>query len=337
MKVSIIVPVYNAASTLTRCLDSIINQTHKNIEIILINDGSKDNTLNICKDYTKKDKRIKLINKENSGVSNSRNIGIDNATGDYITFVDADDTLDAKTVETIIENASDDKDVIRYNFNSIGKTTFSNNLYDLKNKTVDIQKNREVIYKHFLTAEESIPNLVFLLFIKKELLKNIRFKENLYMMEDVEFYYNVFKTAKTAMFLDLKLYNYYNNPISVTHNPSNYKRNIFGIIDTNKTLIEEFPQDFPINITKNMNASHLSIISQYLINIYKVEASSCFQIIDELKINEFFQRMLQNANLKSIPLKNRIILRQIKNDNKFLLKSYFKTLKILYNLVKKGK
>ena len=75
-KISIIVPVYNAQKYLKKCIDSIINQTYKNIEILLINDGSKDNSLKICKEYEKKDSRIIVIDKQNKGVSNTRNVGI---------------------------------------------------------------------------------------------------------------------------------------------------------------------------------------------------------------------------------------------------------------------
>lgn len=93
--VSIIVPVYNAEKYLDRCLKSIINQSLKDIEIILINDGSIDRSIEICNYYKIKDSRIKVIDKENTGVSDSRNIGIELAKGEYIGFVDADDWIGA--------------------------------------------------------------------------------------------------------------------------------------------------------------------------------------------------------------------------------------------------
>ncbi len=90
-KVSIIVPVYNVEKYLSTCLDSLINQTLKDIEIICINDGSTDNSLNILNEYAQKDTRIIVINKENSGPGSCRNLGIEKATGEYIQFVDSDD------------------------------------------------------------------------------------------------------------------------------------------------------------------------------------------------------------------------------------------------------
>ena len=89
--ISIIVPIYNAETYLGQCIESLINQTYENIEIILVNDGSNDNSLKICNEYAEKDDRITVINQVNKGVSVARNAGIDNAYGQYITFVDADD------------------------------------------------------------------------------------------------------------------------------------------------------------------------------------------------------------------------------------------------------
>ena len=99
-RVSIIVPVYNAAWNLDRCIQSLINQTYTNIEIILVNDGSKDDSLEICRNYATKDDRIIIIDKTNSGVSDTRNLGILKASSEYISFVDSDDWVD----ETYIEN-----------------------------------------------------------------------------------------------------------------------------------------------------------------------------------------------------------------------------------------
>ena len=93
-KISIIVPIYNTEKYLGNCLNSIINQTYKNLEIILINDGSTDNSLSICNNYKNKDNRIKIVNKTHTGVSDTRNIGIKNATGEYIGFVDSDDYIE---------------------------------------------------------------------------------------------------------------------------------------------------------------------------------------------------------------------------------------------------
>ena len=110
-KVSIIIPVYNAYDKIDKCINSIINQTYKNLELILINDGSKDDSIKKLKEYEKKYKIIRVIDKENEGVSKTRNLGIKEATGKYIMFIDNDDYIDNDYVENyikaIIENNSD--------------------------------------------------------------------------------------------------------------------------------------------------------------------------------------------------------------------------------------
>ena len=105
-KVSIIIPVYNVEQYLAQCLDSVINQTYKNIEIICVNDCSLDNSFKILDEYSKNDKRIKIINRENNGgLSAARNTGLDNASGKYIYFLDSDDWIDLDYIEKMLNAA----------------------------------------------------------------------------------------------------------------------------------------------------------------------------------------------------------------------------------------
>ena len=101
MVISVIVPVYNVEKYLTNCVNSIIKQTYEELEIILINDGSSDNSGIICDDFSKKDNRIKVIHKENGGLSDARNVGIDIATGELITFIDSDDYISKNMLEKL--------------------------------------------------------------------------------------------------------------------------------------------------------------------------------------------------------------------------------------------
>src|SRR5690554_2682260 len=104
-KVSIIIPVYNKAPYLDSCISSVINQTYKNLEIIIIDDGSTDNSLEICENYRKKDERIQLISQENQGVSVARNKGIQKASGEWIYFLDADDYLELDAFEILVKKS----------------------------------------------------------------------------------------------------------------------------------------------------------------------------------------------------------------------------------------
>ena len=101
--ISVIVPIYNVEKYLERCLDSIIKQTYKNLDIILVDDGSIDNSTKICDEYVKKDSRIKVIHKENGGLSDARNVGIDNSDGKYICFIDSDDYIELDMIENLYD------------------------------------------------------------------------------------------------------------------------------------------------------------------------------------------------------------------------------------------
>ena len=103
--VSIILPVYNAQNHLARCIGSILNQTYKNIELIILNDGSKDHSLPVCEEFRAKDSRIVLVDKENSGVSDTRNLGLKLAGGEYVQFVDSDDYIDPDFTRHLVEAA----------------------------------------------------------------------------------------------------------------------------------------------------------------------------------------------------------------------------------------
>lgn len=112
--ISVIVPVYNAAKYLTKCIDSIINQTYQNVEIILVDDGSTDGSGEICDRYARRDARVKVIHKRNGGVSSARNCGLDAATGSFVTFVDSDDYLELSFAKMISDDMNEDTDIALY-------------------------------------------------------------------------------------------------------------------------------------------------------------------------------------------------------------------------------
>ena len=118
-KISVIIPVYNAESTLRRCVDSVLAQTFTDFECLLINDGSKDRSGEICDEYAAGDSRIRVFHKENGGVSSARNLGLDNATGEWIAFVDSDDWVGEKYLESFSEYL--DADLIISGFQSVNK------------------------------------------------------------------------------------------------------------------------------------------------------------------------------------------------------------------------
>lgn len=167
--VSIILPVYNTEKYIRTCLDSVLEQSYKNIEIILINDGSEDMSGNICDEYAKKDKRIKVIHKQNEGVSTTRNIGIKNATGTYICFADSDDILQNDYVEYLLTMITDNQVDIAVTTSFF--TTFGGK--QIANDTIQIVNGEDaalkILYYH-------IPIGCYCKMFKKELLR----KKNIY-------------------------------------------------------------------------------------------------------------------------------------------------------------
>ncbi len=312
MKISVIVPVYNSEKTLEKCLDSIIEQTYSNLEIIIINDGSKDSSDKIIKEYEKKDSRIIYLNNSNHGVSYSRNCGIKIANGDYITFVDSDDYLADDCYEELVKILNMKKyDFLRYNLFVVGGKGFNNELYELSNKEFDCDDYNK-ISRHFFLNDEMIPCLVMLLLVKSEIAKEISFNDNLTMMEDVDFYLQLFIKSKTCYFANHKKYYYYVNPDSVSHNEYYFKKNIYGVLDTNKSLKKRI-NDSGFNINLNMlNANHLRIISNYLDMEYRENRKKYISIIKELIHNQIFCEILFDYKLTS--LKNKIYFFFVKNN-----------------------
>ena len=167
---SIIIPAFNIEQYISRALDSLINQSYKNIEVIVVNDGSTDSTGGIIDSYVKKDNRIKVIHKNNEGVSIARNTGIHLAKGDYIGFVDGDDTVDDDMFETLIKNAIDyNADISHCGYKMVfpSRTDYYYNTGDIV-----IQDNQEGL-KDLLKADRVEPSLNNKIY-KSSLFKDIR-------------------------------------------------------------------------------------------------------------------------------------------------------------------
>lgn len=203
-KVSIIVPVYNVEKYLPDCLDSIINQTYKELEIILINDGSTDTSGQICDEYSWNDERIKVIHQKNSGAANAKNVGLDKAIGDYITFADSDDIVDKNWIETmmnlIIENNADMAECYldKIYVNGFEKIEESVEKYG-------VFTNTEYLEQYLKRWTSS---LFCLKLFKAELTKNIRFRKERRCIDDEFYTYKVVSNAKKIVITDKILYHY---------------------------------------------------------------------------------------------------------------------------------
>ena len=224
--VSIIVPIYNNEKYLDKCISSIVEQTYKNIEIILINNGSKDKCSEIIKKYIKKDSRIKFINIiENVGVCIARNKGIEISQGDYVCFVDADDSLSEDYVKILLENIIKEKaDVVECNF----KTFFEIKRESSVSNIGKYNKNdRYTICKDFLEAInfKDVPwNKIY----TKKILKKAKFTPEIKESEDHEFLSRVYLNCNKKVNIEDVLYYYYFNNSNVTSQPFS-KRKLHAI------------------------------------------------------------------------------------------------------------
>ncbi len=206
--ISVIVPVYKVEKYLHNCLDSIINQSYTNLEIILIDDGSPDNCGKICDEYAEKDFRVVVIHQKNSGVSHARNVGIDVAKGDYIGFVDSDDYIEPNFFELLITNALNHNADISYC--GIKLIQPDGKVEDRFNTGKSSLKKVEDIINGYFFNEEikehmySQCNKVF----KKEILEFLRYNENYALGEDILFMFEAIGRCERIYSEDKTLYHY---------------------------------------------------------------------------------------------------------------------------------
>ena len=199
--ISVIVPVYNVELYLKRCLDSIINQTYTNLEIILINDGSPDNCGTICDEYKQKDDRIIVIHQENQGPGIARNSGINLATGEYISFVDSDDYLDIKAYEQLISfSLENNLDIVYFDYHEVYKDKIK---YALPQKQIFL--NEQEPLKTILKYQ--ISDMFWDKFYKTNIVKSFPFPTDK-IHEDTAITYKYFSLAQKAGYIGLPLYYY---------------------------------------------------------------------------------------------------------------------------------
>lgn len=205
--VSVIIPVYNVENYLRECVDSVINQTYKNLEIILVDDGSTDSSGNICDEYAQTDGRIKVVHQKNAGPSKTRNTGIRNAGGKFIYFLDSDDYIDCDTFEILVSTAeTQNADVLFFAAHS-----FSDDGADIK-QGYEIKGDYETKIGYEILTElqrnKDYHCAIYLLFIRRSLLidNQISFLESAYCSEDMLFTYQLFCSARTAAYCKITPY-----------------------------------------------------------------------------------------------------------------------------------
>lgn len=300
IKISVVVPVYNAEPFLKEAMESLLNQTFKNFEIICVNDGSKDNSLEMLNDFASKDQRVRVIDKPNGGCGSARNMGLDNVRGEYIYFFDPDDYIDPTTFEKLYNNViKNDSELVICNFvqfrdgepiNYNSGFNFKNILpnVDFNNYTCDYHEIKNLVLNSFMAPWFKLYKREFL-----ERYDDFRFDLNI-AFDDVPFHVKSMIRATKISFVPEYFYYYrLSNPNSVNNTKTN-QIDIFKIIDIVETFLknegyfDEFKSEF-----YNFKINHIML---YII--------SCnFEDYYKLAKEVFYKMDLEGLNISQHQLK----------------------------------
>ncbi|MBR5553537.1 MAG: glycosyltransferase family 2 protein [Clostridia bacterium] len=232
-KISVIIPVYKVEAYLPRCLDSVINQTYKNLEIILVDDGSPDKSGEICDKYAALDERIKVIHQENRGLSEARNSGMNIATGDYIAFVDSDDWIESDTYEGMLKNIIEhDADLVvcglwvHHSNGNIDKIGLGNG--------VETLSQNEFLCK--LVSMQDGTGYAWNKLYNRKTLGKLQFLTSDGCSEDIRFNYRFTKNATKIIYIHELKYHYERREGAITKGEFCY--NAFSIVDATRSFVE---------------------------------------------------------------------------------------------------
>ena len=347
--ISIIIIVYNTKEEyLRRALESVLNQTIRDIEIILVNDGSDKNTTDICKEYSTKDKRIKLINQSNMGESVARNVGIENSTTEYITFLDSDDWLEPNMCEDLIKYINEinaDFDIIVFNsFVNINKKQYKNEFYCKngllnKNDIEDLQlQNIEKGISKYYPSKVNVSVVWSKVYNKNFIIENnLKFIPNVVRMPDAIFNMYALEKAEKIYVLNKYLYHYRINRYSITQKFSINTINYF------ETYIE-YVKKYIIEYKKNkkfediLNIKIFTSIDNYMTNYFfhndnnknrKTLKSEFINLLDK----PLYKDAINKIKKERLSLYQRLVLKYVIKKNFFVLKILKKIKSIIKSLI----
>ncbi len=285
-KISVIVPIYNVEKYLSKCIESIIHQTYSELEMILVNDGSTDGCGKICDEFQKKDSRIKVIHKENGGLSDARNVGIEMATGDYIFCIDSDDYIDLDMFDYCLkELEKEEADIVVCGT----KIDFEDGTTKIKtNQNKEILSTKEALIKlnSFSSFDMSVCNKIF----KKEIVKGILFPVGK-KSEDYFVMFQYFHRANKIVVLPEAKYHYFQRPNSISRG----KNITHDYIEGAKAQQEFFKKNYPdIEFVGNTAYafSYIATYNRYLKNKISIPQ----QLKDEFRkeVKKYLKDIRQN-------------------------------------------
>lgn len=310
--VSIVIPIYNVERYLDRCMNSIFNQTYKNLEIILVDDGSPDNCPNMCDAWAKKDKRIKVVHKKNAGLGMARNTGIENATGDYICFFDSDDYVELNTIELGLKSAEKyNSDIIMWGlkqFNSKNEIIFEqfpslSKEYYSNDEILDYILPNVLSFDPETGKKQGLNMSAWGSMYSMNLINRISFRfvsEREYISEDFYSLLKLYKDVNRFSIVKKPLYNYFVNDQSLTHvyDPNRFNRISYcfkGMLD----ICNQF--NYSKEISNGVNSLYIGSVIGALKLIISSENTKQEQIqyIENVLNDEYLNECLCKINLKT--------------------------------------
>ena len=265
-EISVIVPVYKAEQYLDRCVKSILEQTYQNFELILVDDGSPDNSPSLCDEWAKNDNHIYVIHKENGGASSARNAGLKIAKGRWIAFADSDDWLDRTALKTLYDLAN------QYNVPmAIGGMRVVQKYTDasiVMKQNAKVLSNADLMSRFFRLNGEPDTHSVWGAIIRRDILENYSFIEGR-MNEDVETCYYLARKCEAAVYTDAPLYNYFKNIEGVTNSGfSKKKLDLLDIWDIVQKQVEQFTPEYSYACEMNCKRARFTLLTQMSLNGY---------------------------------------------------------------------
>lgn len=238
--ISVIVPVYNIEQYLCRCIDSVLQQSFLDFELILVNDGSTDTSGKICDHYQKKDERVSVIHQKNMGVSCARNSALEICKGNYITFIDGDDWLSLDTFTLVVQSIEKyDPDLVGFGYQIIGDGQFVEAVFDNSIKVIELDKVQAC--RHYLKNDLFYCGSNAMVF-KRGILDSIFFRPSLTHGEDYIFAWQAFCKVKNVIFIDSKKYYYLQRAGSASHD---YSEKRFAEIKSRKFVYQYICRSYP--------------------------------------------------------------------------------------------
>lgn len=240
--ISVIIPVYNVEKYLKSCLDSVVSQTYKNLEIILVDDGSVDNSGKICDEYAEKDKRITVIHKENGGLSDARNVGIEKAQGSYITFVDSDDFIEKNFIKILVNIAINKKvHFVIGNYKKFVKDSRNkdrNAKYEVNENSITVFSPRETMLR--MLYQKQLSMYAHGKLYDRKLFTAVRFPKGK-LFEDVPTIWSIVKQVDKVAYVNYKLYFYRQRNGSIVNNTYSHRK--MDQVYFSKEILEEVKND----------------------------------------------------------------------------------------------